>query len=686
MDSVPLCDEFLTEGWYSTPSYLMPTSPPGLATCGTLYPFWMKGTLPSSAGEEIDVEICGVSLSSKCQTSINIRVKKCDSFFVYKLKSLDYCSSAYCFEKYDNCVKETPTNLQVVYQGVSYKNVSNAIGTQWDPVVKLRCQFTPLSDNTLYYHIDWYVDNTRIIENQTVDNTTLVDAVLTTGDLYNAGKKIECSIHCVVGAKKSVLDSPCNSTSSSLFFAGIEVLTPVLDILRKGETTLKIRPTIPYARQTLALPAHNIEDAGYLSISLDFPTNIKAACTTAGNSKHCEIKIPSFKYSERQKYNDRSQWYKEYTMTLYNRDNIGYVIDNSVLLRLKTKGGGEKAAKVYEGVLLTDVQVQVRHHKCFYPNARCICALAVRSGKDVFVFDACNGRYYINFPICDDKSLKVVKVTDRSYKIFFPTGTYVTTTLYLRRDWFLQTEVYPSVADVGKSSGLCGVLGGGIQNDLTRRDGTVDSPNTFGYYNPPDDFSISWRVSASEDLLSALMDFKTLSSLSLIKTQLCTCNEEKKTECSYRSYTDCGTTTRGKEYQCLLHSSSNRRKRHAEYMTSFNPDPMETSTSLRVRRQAAYTDEQVIAICNAEFDNSIPFQTCIEHVADFSNDSIQNCIADVSLTGNPNLTSFHLESALSECQTFINLNNTLQNEKPSITYEILSVCPGNCSDHGDCSK
>ncbi|XP_061171056.1 von Willebrand factor D and EGF domain-containing protein-like [Saccostrea echinata] len=547
-------------------------------------------------------------------------------------------------------------------------------------------------------------------------------------------------IHCVVGAKRTLVDSPCNSTSSALFFAGIQVLTPVLNMSRKGETTLRIRPTIPYATHTLELPTYNLEDTGELSISLDFPENIISDCTIAGSSRTCEIKIPSFKYSERHKYNDRSQWYKEYTMTIQNKDSLGYEIDNSVLLRLKTIGGGEKAAKVFEGVLLPDVpiniiddhtewkgkycyshadphmrtfdkykyecqdegcktgitsvlyqnkehdqEVHVRHHKCFWPNARCICALAARSGRDVFIFDACNGRRYINFPICDDKSLKVVKVTDMSYKIFFPTGTYVTTTLYMYSDWFLQTQVYPSVADVGKSSGLCGVLGGGMQNDLTRRDGTLDDPNSFSYHNPPNDFSISWRVSASEDLLSALMDFQTLNSLSLIKTQLCTCNEEKKTECSYRSYTDCGTTTRGKEYQCLLHSSSSRRKRHAEYMASFNPDPVEASTPLRVRRQAAYTDEEVIVICNAEFDNSIPFQTCIEHVADFSNDSIQNCIADVSLTGNPNLTSFHLESAISECQTLINLNSTLQKEKPSITYEILNVCPSNCSKHGECS-
>lgn len=43
VDSVPLCDRYLTPGWYSAPTFLMPTSPPTLGKCGTLYPFYMNG-------------------------------------------------------------------------------------------------------------------------------------------------------------------------------------------------------------------------------------------------------------------------------------------------------------------------------------------------------------------------------------------------------------------------------------------------------------------------------------------------------------------------------------------------------------------------------------------------------------------------------------------------------------------
>ena len=43
MDSVPLCDRYITETWYRTKYHVMSSSPPSLSTCGTLYPVWLRG-------------------------------------------------------------------------------------------------------------------------------------------------------------------------------------------------------------------------------------------------------------------------------------------------------------------------------------------------------------------------------------------------------------------------------------------------------------------------------------------------------------------------------------------------------------------------------------------------------------------------------------------------------------------
>ncbi|XP_056017048.1 uncharacterized protein LOC130053679 [Ostrea edulis] len=219
-------------------------------------------------------------------------------------------------------------------------------------------------------------------------------------------------------------------------------------------------------------------------------------------------------------------------------------------------------------------------------------------------------------------------------QIFFSTGTYVKTTLQFNIDWFLQTYVYPSVADVDKSSGLCGILGKGTVNDLTRRNGAIDDPNDFDTINHPNDFSMSWRVEDDKDLLNPNMDLDTLTSLSRVKTPLCTCNS-KKTECSYISYTDCGTISRGKQYPCLVRKASSRRKRN---IRSYNDRPVKHTDVLskrstkRTKRDVTLSADEATTICNAAFEQSITYQTCFENVADFSNDSIQNCVLDVMVS------------------------------------------------------
>ena len=69
--------------------------------------------------------------------------------------------------------------------------------------------------------------------------------------------------------------------------------------------------------------------------------------------------------------------------------------------------------------LYCTLKVQEKHHLCYasYSYPRCSCAVAVRSGKDVFIVDICNSRTIINFPSCEDKVLKVIKVNDRYYKV-----------------------------------------------------------------------------------------------------------------------------------------------------------------------------------------------------------------------------------------------------------------------------
>jgi hypothetical protein len=59
--------------------------------------------------------------------------------------------------------------------------------------------------------------------------------------------------------------------------------------------------------------------------------------------------------------------------------------------------------------------------------------------------------------------------------------------LYNYGPWYINIEVYPTVADVERTSGLCGYLDGDTTNDFRLLDGSTSNSN------PPDDFSLSWK-------------------------------------------------------------------------------------------------------------------------------------------------------------------------------------------------
>lgn len=46
-----------------------------------------------------------------------------------------------------------------------------------------------------------------------------------------------------------------------------------------------------------------------------------------------------------------------------------------------------------------------------------MCAVAARSGRDLFIIDVCNGREFIEFPLCDDKSLQVHRESELIYRV-----------------------------------------------------------------------------------------------------------------------------------------------------------------------------------------------------------------------------------------------------------------------------
>lgn len=142
-----------------------------------------------------------------------------------------------------------------------------------------------------------------------------------------------------------------------IHFFCLQILNPTLTIERQGQATLKVRPTIPFAAESIEM--NGIQSNSSLSIQLSFRgKDTEQKCKASGGFTDCEIKIPSYKYNERQKYEDPVNWRKDYTMEIFNSDEEDYYLaDHHLVLQLKTNRPNGNGAKIFNEAEFSDVNV-----------------------------------------------------------------------------------------------------------------------------------------------------------------------------------------------------------------------------------------------------------------------------------------------------------------------------------------
>ena len=102
-----LCDRsFIKDDkWYrfdSVAGKTIPTENPGNGFCGTYVPIWFKGTHPTTDNVVKDAKAClaiPFVPPAGCGWSYDIKVIKCGTFYLYRLKEPQVCDSAYCAGK-----------------------------------------------------------------------------------------------------------------------------------------------------------------------------------------------------------------------------------------------------------------------------------------------------------------------------------------------------------------------------------------------------------------------------------------------------------------------------------------------------------------------------------------------------------------------------------------------------------
>lgn len=86
-------------------------------------------------------------------------------------------------------VTDVPSNIVVGYHGVTWTSSKKTANIVYDPDVNLVCQFDRLPDQSLYYDVTWYVDDTEVLTNQTVSSNSSDLALLTGSQMLAKGKK-----------------------------------------------------------------------------------------------------------------------------------------------------------------------------------------------------------------------------------------------------------------------------------------------------------------------------------------------------------------------------------------------------------------------------------------------------------------------------------------------------------------
>lgn len=101
---IALCDMNIGYGWYRFTSFggaKMPESVVPEGHCGTHDPIWLNGTHPTVTEGNVTRTVCinSFGLDNGCYDHFDINVKNCGGYYVYYLKPLYYCATAYCAGK-----------------------------------------------------------------------------------------------------------------------------------------------------------------------------------------------------------------------------------------------------------------------------------------------------------------------------------------------------------------------------------------------------------------------------------------------------------------------------------------------------------------------------------------------------------------------------------------------------------
>ncbi|KAK3609728.1 hypothetical protein CHS0354_011420 [Potamilus streckersoni] len=289
-----------------------------------------------------------------------------------------------------------------------------------------------------------------------------------------------------------------------------------------------------------------------------------------------------------------------------------------------------------------------------------------------------------------------------SFKIYMPLRTIVTVTI---NNWWgyestLNLNIYPSVKDVQKTQGLCGVLNDNPGDDFLTPSGSTVSDNN--------DFSLSWGIDQADSFFDPVNHDPVLWDEDSL---FCVCPAAVNTAtfpstssgskfdpvCSASLSLSCITkdNVQGKKYDtCNIRTKRSKQTFSKEIERILRREIMDydiKSHNVEKRSITNITLEDALEECTRFFSNNCTTALFEDRLPNSNqnsmNSSITNCALDYTYTGDMSLATLHCETYRSEVDEEIERNSTFREANPNVVESFRSIaCINDCNNHGVCAN
>ncbi|XP_046406529.1 von Willebrand factor D and EGF domain-containing protein-like isoform X2 [Ischnura elegans] len=738
--SKALCDSHLAPGWYrfqSAAGSSIPTGCPPLDHCGTEYPIWHRGQIPTATEGIVNSIGCGHVGDDCCKVQLPILLKNCSTSVVYFLQPTPTCHMAYCAGYMVPCPRGlvsntgfTPCQFEVELVGV--KVVSNLNSEDHPQIHCIAFLEKVTALDTLLIEVDW-LSGGAVIHQQQYHPADYSYAVLP-HQFWKLGQTLQCRAR----VRHISINTYTPQVTSPPFYAGIQIISRAPIVVQEGgpDVFLELRSTVPvgchdnnccipfkigvqYPDDTHYCPSGEpldrlgLKECTHHICKDDWNTTHKIALRSKpdnlyGGNQLLSLEMGSLAHGH-------SIW-SHYKLPSQQVQVAGFdVSERCTSDSYISTFDGQIYSHSLKGSFLFykngNHEVEITYSNCTY-RRNCNCAVTIRGDHSVIKADICMKGYLLvwseaTYAADEDGDHTHQDVTilqeneGRSYKAVFSSGTIVKLGPYLS-----YVTVYALRTDLGKTSGLCGLFDRNPSNDLVNENGTpacVYRPRA-----PCAQYSQRWKVpsgpaAANKTALAQVASMNKYESY-------CACRKPAKAERNKkvsepRNENEVEEGEDDDEQHC--HSSmceySPGIEMSEEYLKFAAEQFFSGLENKGLSQSMVVPNEMVPAMyppsgwnaqtagiaCQRYISGSAAAGLCSNIAQTNLPDRVSECTSDIMVSNNTGWAAVSLNRFKSDCKAELYRNLSLWERTPggqiTTPLRILnSLCVNNCSQNGIC--